>query len=159
MTTQNKSQMNFSEPNRDRCSYLPEIQKRLEEGASMQELQRLVCLELVSIAKESQQIGDALAPSRFHRRSKALVQHSKRLTAQARCVRMLGKYLKSSVPDRDTPDLEGKLIEIVNAIAEIAVDCLKGTVHNEQLIVDTWTRLFFHRLEEKQKDIFSTIDR
>ena len=79
--------------------------------------------------------------------------------AQLRVLRILGKFIKSYLPDRDNTEVEGKLRDIVDTIVEVAVDCLKRTVHNEQLIVETWTRLFFHELEKRNKDIFGAIDK
>lgn len=158
MTPQNKSQINSSNASLGHRSYLHEIQEKLSEGASKRELLRLVCLELISILEEHRQIMEAISPSRFHRRKKALFQHAQRLVGQSRRVSMLGRFIKSHLPDPDSTDLEGKLTGIVNKIAELAVDCLKQTVPNHGLVVETWTRLFFHELAEKQKDIFSAID-
>ncbi len=158
MTPENKSEMNVSKPRFGRDSYLPEIQKKLLEGASQRDLLNLVCLEMTSILEEHRQLMEASSPSRFHRRNKALRQHAKCLMTRHRGVRMLARVIES-LPDRDNTDWEGKLNEIVDTIAEVAVDCLKRTVPNQQLIVETWAGLFFQELEERKKDIFRAIDK
>ncbi len=159
MIPEDKVQINISTPSLGRDSRLSEIQKKLQEGASKFELQRLVLLEMTSIVNHHGQLMDALAPSRFHRRNRTYRQHARVLMAQLRGLRILGKFIKSDLPDRDDTDLEGKLSGIVDTIVAVAVDCLKRTVHNEQLIVETWTRLFFHELEKRNKDIFGAIDK
>lgn len=154
MTPENKSEMNVSKLRLGRDSHLPEIQKKLEEGASQWELQLLLLSESVSILIDHRKLTDALSPSRFHRRNRAYRRHAQLLMTQLRGVRMLAKFIKTNLPDRDNTDWEGKLNEIVDTIAEVAVDCLKRTVHNQQLIIEAWAGLFVQEVKERKKDIF-----
>jgi hypothetical protein len=131
---------------------------KLEQGAPVAELQRLIMLEMASIVKEGSHALDALAPNQLNLRTKETLRHLRRQRVQLRGLRELGRYIKHTHKSLDNIDWEGyKFIYVVDQLMELAVECLRKTGQTDH-VVQSWKMHYHRELGEKLGDICRTAD-
>jgi DNA-binding transcriptional MerR regulator len=142
-----------------RSSYLPELTKKLDEGASPPEVQRLVSLEMVSIVAEQNRMLEALAPNQINLRAKETLRHLRRLGYQLKGLRELSRHLNQMHKRGEYINWQSrKFTYVVDQLVELAVQCLRTTSQSERT-VQNWILHYTRQVEEKLENICRTADK
>jgi hypothetical protein len=154
----NVTTMDISQLDRGRPSYLREIMEKLENGAPVRDLQRLIALELASILQQRNLLIDALAPNQLNLRKKEVLRSLNHLKHLFTGVRTFSKYINETHKRRDYIDWEGeKFTYVLAELVKLAVDCLRKTGQSEHA-TQNWLRHYRQQLEDNLEEVCRTAE-
>lgn len=140
-------------PSHGRCSVWPEFQRRLEQGAPLSELHKLITIQMVSLLMEADEILDAIAPNQRNLRNKKLRTHIRVLHREVKAARELGKFLTLTRRDRSRIDPQSKRFAyVLEQLTMLAIECLRKTGQNQHS-VHNWAMQYRQQLTENLEDI------